>query len=177
MNDIDPDRKIHIIGDIDYDAYRKFTKRMDYLEREIFGGAPVHIVLSSEGGDAKVALAFYDRIRMSRCVISITGVGLVASAAALILVAPPDVARRSLTKNSWLMVHDDNVEANGVSKNDRIVLAQKKLDQLTMFEDQWNELMAASTTSSAENWKRLHEDETYLTPEECVALGVIGEII
>ena len=169
-------RKVHIIGDIDYDAYRRFTKRMDRLEDED-PDAEIHIVLSSEGGDAKVALAFFDRIRMSRCPVSITGVGLVASAAALILVAPPEIAQRSMTKNSWLMVHDDNVGANNVDENDRVVVAQRKLDQLTMFEDQWNELMAASTTADAEKWKTLHEEETYLTPEECLSLGVIGEIL
>lgn len=173
---IQPHRKIHIIGDIDYDAYRRFTKKMDKLE-DAEPGEPIHIVLSSEGGDAKVALAFYDRIRMSSCPISITGVGLVASAAALILVAPPDVARRSMTKNSWLMVHDDNVGVNGVDENDRVVNAQKKLNQLKAFEDQWNELMAASTTTTASGWKMLHEDETYFMAEDCLRLGVIGEIV
>lgn len=167
-------RKIFIIGDIDHNAYEKFTK--DLAEMEDISNEQIHIVLSSDGGDGQVALAFYDRIRMSDCPISITGTGLVASAAALILVAPRDVNLRSMTESSWLMVHDDSVPS-GVLDGMRVVHAEKYIKQMRLYEQQWNLLMEKSTQTPEKTWDLLHKKESYLTASECLKLGVIGAII
>lgn len=166
-------RKIQIIGDIDHAAYAEFTRKLGNLETR--SNDQIHIVLSSDGGDGQVALAFYDRIRMSSCPISITGTGLVASAAALILVAPRDVNLRTMTEHAWFMVHDDQIP-EGVDGM-RLNLADKYLKQLKIYEDQWNLIMAKSTMTSAKTWERLHKNESFLTVNDCLKLGVIGAIV
>lgn len=166
-------RKIYIVGDINHEAYLQFTKRMCLLEGK--GSQRIHIVLSSPGGDAQVALAFYDRIRLSPCPVTITATGLVASAAALILVAPKAIKDRSMTENSWLMVHDDNLM--DTATNLRVHAAVRYVKQLVKFENQWNKLMADNTKLKEDEWDGLHKKETYLNATECVRLGVVGEII
>lgn len=167
-------RKIYITGDIDHSAYTSFTKKLGRLEN--ISDEQVHIVLSSDGGDGQVALAFYDRIRMSRCPISITGTGLIASAAALILVAPRDVSMRSMTESAWLMVHDDDIP-EGALNNLRVSQADRYIKQMKLYEDQWNLLMEKSTGTSFKTWEDLHNNETHLTSKECLQLGVISAIV
>lgn len=165
---ITEDRKVYIIGDIDHAAYKEFTKKLGQLEMT---KEPIHIVLMSDGGDPDVALAFHDRIKMSRCKISLTGIGLVASAAALILVAAPE---RSMTKNAWLMVHDTTLSDLDDKPMSQI---RKTLEDRQTFEKQWCRLMAEATGGTPRLWKDFHENETYLTAAECKTLGVIQEII
>lgn len=167
-------RKIYIIGEINSEAYLKFTRKLGRLED--LSHDQVHIVLSSNGGDAQVALAFYDRIRLSRCPISITGTGLVASAAALIMVAPKDVSLRTMTSSSWLMVHDEVFDGTEIA-NLRTASAARYLTQMNDFENQWNNLMASSTNADATTWGELHRVESYLGVDQCLSLGVIGSIL
>jgi ATP-dependent protease ClpP protease subunit len=169
MTDVDVNRKLYIIGDIDHLSYLEFTKGLTDLEAQ--KNKPIHIVLMSDGGDSNVALAFHDRIKMSPCKISITGIGLVASAAVLILIAAED---RSMTRNSWLMVHDDTP---GSLKNLRVSQVEKELKDLKQMEEQWNILMAEATNQPAAMWDVLHKQETYLSAEKCLELNVIKEIL
>ncbi len=163
---------IHIVGDIDEQAFKEFNLKMNAAENDIacFG---VKIILHSEGGLAMSALAFYDRIKMAKVDVTIVGTGFVGSAAVLILAAGK---HRQLTKSSWVMVHDDTPSPDDVKKK-RVAELRKTVSDSKLFEDQWNELMARNSLTSAGEWKNLHESETYLTPTQCWKLGLIEEII
>jgi ATP-dependent protease ClpP protease subunit len=73
------------------------------------------------------------------------------------------------------MIHDDNI--GEALNNSRVVNAIKDLKQFQRYEEQWNKLMAESTTTPASTWNDMHQNETYLTPGECLTLGIIGGII
>ncbi len=158
---IQRDRKIFMIGDIDHEMFSKFTRKLGRLEEE--SDELVHIVLCSDGGTASIALAIHDRIKMSSCPISVCGIGLVASAAALILVAPEI---RAMTSSSWLMVHDDEFTTR---EDARVVDGEKAYKHARRVEDQWNDLMAKATGTNADIWDKLHRAETYLTALECLS--------
>jgi ATP-dependent protease ClpP protease subunit len=163
-------RTIHIIGDINHEAYLKFNLKLNRLEREDTS-KNIRVILASDGGDAMIALAFYDRIKRSIVPIIIEATGLVASAAVLILSAGDE---RKMTEESWVMVHDDSV--SNIDPNMRVVQAEKHTKHYRRMEDQWNRLLEQNTSTSAEYWDKLHREETYLTPRECKELGLIDEI-
>lgn len=166
-------RKIYICGDIDYDAYKNFSQALGKLEE--ISTEEIHIVLSSPGGNPECALAFFDRIRASTCPISITGVGLIASSAALILVSPKDSTLRTMTENSWVMVHESTIGES--LKTTRVAKASRVIETAKALENQWNQLLEASTTTPANTWAELHKNETYLTAKDCLQLGMIGAIV
>ena len=163
-------RKIRVIGDITHDAYLRFTKRMDQLEQV---DEDINLVLCSDGGNPMVALAFYERIKMSICPVTVTATGLVASAAVIILAAGK---YRRMTKSAWVMVHDGTPDED-VVKNKRVGQLEAIAKQERRMEEQWNRILAENTQTSIDKWDELHKNETYLSAEECLELGLIEEII
>lgn len=162
-------RKLYIIGAIDWENYKVFSEALDELEQE--SKKPVEIELASDGGDAHAALAFNDKIRNSKCDILITGTGSVASAAVLIL-ASGDY--RQLTRAAWVMVHEESARYEhplSVSEQER------ETKQARILETQWNKLLGGMTEASPEYWGKLHKETTYLSAQDCLALGLIDRII
>ncbi len=168
--------KLYITGDINEESFREFSHGLYLLERkrhvtkEAKYAKPVRIELNSGGGSAIDALAFYSRMRISPFKFDITLHGCAMSAAVLILAAG-DVRR--MAKEAWVMVHEDSETI----KNAFVKDIEKRGAQLRLLEDQWNELLASRTKASKATWAHLHDDETYLTAEECLAMGLIEEII
>lgn len=161
-------RKINIIGSVDHDLYSAFLEEIEALERS---NKPIEIDLCSDGGDAFVAIAFFNRIRQSECEITITAYGLVASAAVLILAAGDN---RRMTKDAWVMVHEEEV---ALEEGVRVKNAEKELKHLRRIETQWNDLLNEATGVPSDVWGKLHEVETYLNAEECKHLNLVMEIV
>ena len=160
--------RIAIIGAVTEEAYAKFSEELRAFEKA--KATEVFVEISSGGGTAYDALAFYSRMRLSPCHITVLVVGLVASAAVLVLAAGD---KRLMTKESWVMVHEDQVS----KLTARVTEIEKYGRHLRRMEDQWNRLLADSSTLSAAGWSQLHKTETYLTPEDCLRHGLIEEIV
>lgn len=154
-----------IIGDIDEEAFKEF---MDY---EPARAANMDLMLTSHGGDAMTALAFYDWITRHKGEVTIEVYGVVASAAVLILAAGD---HRRMHENAWVMVHEDTV---AVSEDDRVSVIERKAKDARKLEDQWNKLLEGRTNMSSKFWETLHKEETWLSAEECLQYGLIDEII
>jgi ATP-dependent protease ClpP protease subunit len=163
-----PEARIQIIGAIDEVQFTSFSEALS--EYEEAGTKRVRVELSSEGGNAYDALAFYSRMRLSPCEITVVAFGLVASAAVLILAAGDT---RIMTRESWVMVHEDSVR----KMSGKVTEVEKFGRHMRRLEDQWNRLLAKSSTLSAEGWGSLHKAETYLMPEDCLKHGLIERII
>lgn len=163
-------RKIYVIGDIDWEAYENFSKQVTRLELESKKkDETIFIELASDGGDAHVAIAFASRIRMSPCTIHIVAVGNVASAAVLVLAAGDN---RRMATETWCMVHEDTAELNG-----SVVELERESKQLRRQEVQWAKLLENLTGTAAEFWEQMHKETTYLTAENCLELGLVDSII
>lgn len=162
-------RKIHIAGEITDESFVLFNRKLDKLES--FNHESVQITLLSGGGDAYTALAFFDRIKASKCHIDVVATGLVASAATLILAAGD---KRYMTKSSWIMTHEDQAT---VDTADSVSKIEKNAKHSRRLEDQWCKILASVTKTSVKKWDALNKAETYLTPEECLKLGLIEEIL
>lgn len=161
------EKRIFIVGDINDEAYREFSEQLREAE---FTKYKVVVELSSGGGDSYAALAFYTRIRSSCKPITVEAYGYVASAAVLILAAGHD---RRIAKDSWVMVHEDTIsELSG-----DVTALERETRQYRNLENQWNDLLAKHTITSADEWARMHKATTYLTANQCLALGLVNEVI
>lgn len=165
-------RKIYITSDIDNEAYTSFSKKLTKLELDKKNiNKPVEIELVSGGGETYAALAFYGRIKASLCQVNVTAYGLVASAATAILAAGEV---RRMAKSAWVMIHEDSVEGiDGLSVSD----IEREAAQARRLENQWSKLLSECTTTEYEDWVKLHKTEKFLTPEQCLKLGLIEEVI
>jgi ATP-dependent protease ClpP protease subunit len=163
---------IKIVGDVDEDCFSNFMSDLaDSTTKHI------DISLYSHGGISFGALALYDYIQELKKMgyaFNITGYGLVASAATLILAAGD---KRYMTKNSWLMVHEDSLEASGAHKHEMIHQVEKKIAVMRKLEEQWNLILEQATGTTVEVWKHLHQNETYLTAQEALELNIIQEVL
>jgi ATP-dependent protease ClpP protease subunit len=165
-------RRIAIIGEINTEAYAKFSDELYEIENEFKGKEESHYItleLSSEGGSAELALAFSDRIRTSTMAIYVKAYGLVASAAVLILASGD---KRYMAKNAWVMVHEEGLELEGDVSG-----VEKQVKHYRRLEDQWAYLLSSMTETSIEEWNKLHKAETYLNAKQCLELGLIDKVI
>lgn len=165
---VPPECRLQIIGEIDSDAYERFSEQLYILECQS-PRPKVVIELNSHGGEAVIALAFAARMRLSRCHLTVVVYGEASSAAVLILAQGND---RLMTKEAWCMVHEDSGKISG-----NVVEMERESLQYRRLENQWAELLEANTGTKASVWTKLHKDTTYLTPQECLELGLITRII
>lgn len=160
-----PERRIQLIGQIDDDSTRNLFEQLNVLEAE--NNQNIEIELHSEGGFAYNALAIVGRMRQSKCKILVTGYAQVASAAVVILAAGN---YRRLSKESFVQVHEDAGEMEG-----SVSEMEKNIKQFRNDEARWNKTMNELTGNSV--WEELHKRDTYLTPEQCLELNLVDEII
>jgi ATP-dependent Clp protease protease subunit len=160
-------KTIQIIDSITDEKYKEFS--LELREFEKTPKTPVYVELCSPGGDAYAALAYASRIRLSPCDIIITGYGLIASAATIIL-AYGD--KRRMTKESWVMVHEDSGRVKGGT-----TLLEVEVAHMRRLEYQWIDLFEHVTKTRSDEWEKLHKKTTYLSAKECLTLGLIDEVI
>lgn len=166
MND---NKYITICGDITDESFGVFLRKVRKLRSE--GVTKVHLVISSEGGSATAAMAYFDLMTHTDMDLVFTGhaTGLVASAASLIFMA---CDKRYMSENAWFMVHEDSlseIDDLKVHEIEKAVLHARRL------EVQWCELMAQVSKVPVSKWAELHKNETYLSKKECLKLGILDE--
>jgi ATP-dependent Clp protease protease subunit len=157
------------VTDITMDAYSLFSQEMDEYEHDEDSDENIIVELSSHGGDAYAALAFASRIRLSGCEVRVVGMGLVASAAVLVL-ASGHV--RVITAEAWVMVHEDSDKLKG-----SVTDVEREATHMRALEVQWDQLLEKYTKTPAAEWDKLHRQTTYLTAQQCLKLGLVDEVL
>jgi ATP-dependent Clp protease protease subunit len=164
--------KIQLFGEINSEMLSLFDSELSELEAA--QASKITIVLNSEGGDATDALAICARMRLSRNAFNtnftVTVLGYCASAATLIL-AYGD--KRLMACEAWCMVHEE--ADHKVSGN--VTHYEHHAHNMRLQERQWNKLFAARTKVSEAEWEQINKRDTYLTPEQCLEMGLIDAII
>ena len=94
-------RQILLSGEINKELAEKFNKQLLLLEAD--SNKPVYVYIDSPGGDVSAGFAIYDMIRFVKCPVVLIGNGLIASAAALILLAVPQNMRVGLPNSEYLI--------------------------------------------------------------------------
>ena len=105
-------RQILLSGEINKELAQTVNKQLLLLESD--GTKPIYIYIDSPGGDVSAGFAIFDMIRFVNAPVVLIGNGLIASAAALILLAVPKERRVGLPHSSYL-IHQPLSEMRGVA--------------------------------------------------------------
>ena len=162
-------RCVMISGEINKDLSDDFAQRMLVLDSE--SQDPITVYINSPGGDVGSGFAIYDMIRFVRSEVTVVGMGLVASAAALIYLSVPK-ERRVAFPNSTYLIHQPLSQLKGTAIE--IDIYAKKLGELRIKLDK---VIADAVGKSVEDVSKDTERDHWLSAEEAEAYGIVGRII
>mgnify|MGYP003132477453 CR=1 FL=1 len=130
----------------------------------------INLILSSYGGDVYSMLGIIDYFKTLPVKVNTKCYGACMSAAAVILAC--GTGKRTMTKNSTVMVHEGSAFESGKTSD-----VLKGADHLKKLQSNINRIMAEVTNKDRDFWDKVSQHDTYLTAEECLEYGIIDEII
>ena len=160
----------------------KDTENKDTVKKQLYdaGGQDVLINISSSGGSIMEGIAISEMIALYHGKSTTRGIGIVASAATIILMAGK---KKEMTKNSFFMIHNSwgGVEGNATELEKTVML-------LKMYDDQMAQIYTAQLESKGklidddkektlEEVKKMMAAETWLTADEALEMGFIDAIV
>ena len=162
-------RTILLSGEINKDLAEKTIRQLILLED--MGDDPVRIFIDSPGGDADAGYAVFDMIRFIKPPVLIIGMGLVASAAALILLASPKERRVGLP-NSHYLIHQPLSGIRGVATD--IEIHAREIDRLRA---KINRLISEETGVDAAQVEKDTDRDYWMNADEAVKYGLLSRVI
>jgi ATP-dependent protease ClpP protease subunit len=134
----------------------------------------INVQINSGGGDLLEAQAIAAFLKAYNARVETTGMGLVASAATVILLASKN---SSMAKNSWFMIHNPSSIAAGESGELR-----KTADLLDSMQDNLADMyVAAIEANGKETTKKevlkMMNAETWLTAEQAKEMGFVANVV
>ena len=162
-------RSLLLSGEINKDSADKLIKDLLVLEAE--SSDPVRIFINSPGGDVDAGFAIYDMVRFVTCPVIMIGMGLVASAASLILLAVPAERRVGLPNSSYL-IHQPLSEMKGNATDIEIHAMQ-----LEKMKAKINCIIAEATGMSLETVTADTDRDHWLDALEAQKYGLISRVV
>jgi len=162
-------RTILISGEINKELAEKTIRQLLLLED--MGDEPIRLFIDSPGGDADAGYAIFDMIRFVKPQVWTIGMGLVASAAAIIQLASPRDRRIGLP-NSHYLIHQPLSGIRGVATD--IEIHAKELEKLR---GKINQLIAEETGNPAAQVEKDTDRDYWMTAAEAVNYGLISKVI
>jgi len=162
-------RTIMLSGEINKDLAEKTIRQLILLED--MGDDPIRIFIDSPGGDADAGYAIFDMIRFVKPKVWLIGMGLVASAAAIIQLASPREFRIGLP-NSHYLIHQPLSGIRGVATD--IEIHARELEKLRA---KINKLISDETGIPFEQVEKDTDRDFWMNAEEAVKYGLISRIV
>ena len=162
-------RTILLSGEVNKEMAEKVVRQLLLLEAD--SEDPIKVFIDSPGGDVDAGFAIFDMIRFVKPEVYIVGMGLVASAAALILLAAPSERRLGLP-NSHYLIHQPLSGMRGVATE--IEIHAKELDKLRR---KLNKLISDETGQKIERVEKDTDRDYWMGAEESLEYGLISKII
>jgi ATP-dependent Clp protease protease subunit len=142
-----------------------------YLEHED-PNKDIHFYIHSPGGELHSALAIYDTMQFIKCDVQTIGIGIVASAAAVLLAAGAKGKRLALP-NTEILLHQVMAGPIG-GQAVEIEIAAKEIVKL---KDRVNKILAKHTGQPLERIERDTDRDFWLSAEEAKEYGLIDKIL
>jgi ATP-dependent Clp protease protease subunit len=162
-------RTILLSGEIKKDLAERTIRQLLLLED--MGDGDIRIFIDSPGGDADAGYAIFDMIRFIRPPVWTIGMGLVASAAAIIQLACPRERRIGLP-NSHYLIHQPLSGIRGVATD--IEIHARELDKLR---EKINHLIAEETGVSYDQVEKDTDRDYWMNAEDAVKYGLISRVV
>jgi ATP-dependent Clp protease protease subunit len=162
-------RQILLSGEINKPLAEKIIRQLLVLEAD--SDDPIKIFIDSPGGDADAGYAIFDMIRFIKAPVYTIGMGLVASAGAIILLAAPKERRFGLP-NSHYLIHQPLSGIKGVATEIEIHAAE--LEKLRV---KINELISAETGLAVERVSKDTDRDCWMNAAEAKAYNLISKLI
>ena len=163
-------RQIILTGEVNKDLADSIARQLLILDAED-SSKPIYMYIDSPGGDVDAGFAIFDMIRFVKAPVYLIGMGLIASAATLILLAAPKEKRFGLP-NSRYLIHQPLGGMQGVATD--IEIYAKDMEKIRA---KLNKIIADGTGTSLEQVTKDTERDYWLDSDEAVKYGLISKII
>lgn len=162
-------RTVLLVGEIDTDLSEKVVRQLLLLDS--ISAEPITLLIDSPGGDVYAGFSIFDVIRFIKAPVHIVGIGLIASAAALVLIAVPKERRFGLPNSSYL-IHQPLSGMNGVATE--IEIHARELEKTRV---RLNEIISEATGQPLEKITKDTDRDFWMTAPEASQYGLIGKVI
>lgn len=162
-------RQIILAGEINKELSEKIVRQLLLME-SLSATKPIYIYIDSPGGDADAGFAIFDMIRFIKAPVYTIGMGLVASAASIILLAASKERRLGMP-NSHYLIHQPLSGIKGVATE--IEIHAKELEKMRV---KINKLIAEETGTDEKKVAKDTDRDCWLNAKESVEYGLISKI-
>ncbi|MCQ2572858.1 MAG: ATP-dependent Clp protease proteolytic subunit [Treponema sp.] len=163
-------RQIILSGEINKELAEKIVSQLLVLEADD-AEKPIYMYIDSPGGDVDAGFAIFDTIRFISCPVVLVGMGLIASAATLVLLAVPKEMRVGLP-NSRYLIHQPMSGMRGVATD--IEIHAKELEKTRA---KLNKIIADETGTPLEQVAKDTDRDYWLDADESVKYGLISKVV
>lgn len=164
------DRIIFLSGEITSETANTVIAQLLFLESKD-NSKDISLYVNSPGGEALAGLAILDTIHLVKCSVSTIGIGLCASAAALILAAG-EKGKRFVLPNSKVMIHQPWGGVKGQITEIEIYLKEGIKDRT-----KYAQLLAQFSGKEEKRVLADIERDNYLSAQEAVIYGLVDKIL
>jgi len=162
-------RTILLSGEVNKSLAERVIRQLLLLEDA--GDDPIKVFIDSPGGDADAGYAILDMMRFVKPDVYTVGMGLVASAGALILLASPKELRVGLP-NSHYLIHQPLSGMRGVATD--IEIHAREIERMR---GRINQLIAGETGKPLEQVERDTDRDFWMNSDEAKEYGLISRIV
>lgn len=163
-------RQIILSGEVNKELAEKVIRQLLILEADS-ASKPIYVYIDSPGGDVDAGFAIFDMIRFIKPPVYTIGMGLVASAGALILLAASKNYRLGLP-NSHYLIHQPLSGIKGVATD--IEIHAKEIEKIRA---KINALIAEETGKDVAEVAKDTDRDYWLSADEAVNYGLILQVI
>ena len=163
-------RQIILSGEVNKELAEKVIRQLLILESDS-ASKPIYVYIDSPGGDVDAGFAIFAMIRFIKPPVYTIGMGLVASAGALILLAASKNYRLGLP-NSHYLIHQPLSGIKGVATD--IEIHAKEIEKIRA---KINALIAEETGKDVAEVAKDTDRDYWLSADEAVNYGLILQVI
>lgn len=162
-------RTILLSGEVNKPLAERIVRQLLLLEAE--SADPIKVMIDSPGGDVNAGFAIFDMIRFVNAPVYTIGMGLVASAGALILLASPQERRMGLP-NSQYLIHQPLSGMRGVATE--IEIHAREMEKMRV---KLNQLIADETGKPLAQVEKDTDRDYWLDAKEAVTYGLLSRVV